>query len=66
MELLIKNDTATSGWPNVYTEGSLKIDIVSANSVDPDEMPLSVAFHLGCHCLPFMVFLVLKGLKELQ
>ena len=66
MELLIKNDTATSGWSIVYIEGShvkfqkqniiflsLKIDFVSANSTDPDEMSLYVAFHLGLHCLPY-------------
>ena len=26
------------------------------NSVDPDEMPHSVAFHLGLHCLPKHMF----------
>ena len=30
---------------------SLKIVFVLANSVDPDEMPHSNAFHLGLHCL---------------
>ena len=30
---------------------SLKIVFVLANSVDPDEMPHSKAFHLGLHCL---------------
>ena len=30
---------------------SLKIVFVLANSVDPDEMPHSEAFHLGLHCL---------------
>ena len=30
---------------------SLKIEYVSPNSADPDEMPHSVAFHLGLHCL---------------
>ena len=29
---------------------SLKMDVVS-NSVDLDEMPHYVAFHLGLHCL---------------
>ena len=31
---------------------SLKIVFVLANSVDPDEIPLNVAFHQGLHCLP--------------
>ena len=31
---------------------SLNLLVVSANSVDPDEMPLYVAFHQGLHCLP--------------
>ena len=31
---------------------SLKIILVLANSVDPDEMPHYVALHLGLHCLP--------------
>ena len=31
---------------------SLKIFFILANGVNPDEMPLSVAFHLGFHCLP--------------
>ena len=26
--------------------------VILANSVDPDEMPPYVAFHLGLHCLP--------------
>ena len=30
---------------------SLKIVFVLANSVDPDEMQHSKAFHLGLHCL---------------
>ena len=30
---------------------SLKIDLILANSVDPDEMPHYAAFHLGLHCL---------------
>ena len=41
------------------------VDIL-ANSVDPDEMPHSVAFHQGLHCLPkylFMGFPVCKGLN---
>ena len=35
-----------------------------ANSVDPDEMPLNAAFHLGLHCLPMYVFRSHKGLRE--
>ena len=35
---------------------SLKIDSVLANSVDPDEMPHNVAFHLGFNCLPKYLF----------
>ena len=30
---------------------SLNIVFVLANSVDPDKMPHSKAFHLGLHCL---------------
>ena len=54
---------AKSGWSIVYIDKSvynfpkniiflsLKIEFVSPNSADPDEMPHSVAFHLGLHCL---------------
>ena len=31
---------------------SLKIDLILANSADPDEMPPDAAFHLGFHWLP--------------
>ena len=31
---------------------SLKNDLTSAKSVDPDEMPFYVTFHLGLHFLP--------------
>ena len=31
---------------------SLKSHFVLANSADPDEIPHSVAFHLGLHCFP--------------
>ena len=31
---------------------SLKIVIIIANIVDPDEMQHHAAFHLGLHCLP--------------
>ena len=40
------------------------IVFVSANSADPDEVPLYVAFHLGLHCLlqyPFRDFQNTKG-----
>ena len=43
---------------------SLKIVLVLANSVDPDEMPHYGAFHLGLHCLlknPFRGFQYTKG-----
>ena len=36
---------------------SLKIVFILANSVDPDEMPHTVAFHLGLHCLPKYLFM---------
>ena len=35
---------------------SLKINFVSANSTDPDEMPRYALFHLGLHCLPTCPF----------
>ena len=35
---------------------SLRILIVLANSVDPDEMPHHAEFHLGLHCLPKYAF----------
>ena len=31
--------------------------ILSANSVDPDQMPHYVASDLGLHCLPFFPFM---------
>ena len=48
-----------NGNPNLVCENkisnedvlqSLKIVFTLANSVDPDEMPQNVAFHLGLHC----------------
>ena len=30
----------------------MEIVFILANSIDPDEMPLHAAFHLGLHCLP--------------
>ena len=65
-----------NGW--IYVEGSQiiifkkycilfspKIDLVLANSADPDEMPHNAAFHLGLQCLPkyqFWGFWPSKGL----
>ena len=40
------------------------IVFVSANSVDPDEMPHHVAFHLGLHCLPKYAFRSHKYIKQ--
>ena len=37
---------------NVNVFLSLKIVLISANSVDSDEMQHYAAFHLGLHCLP--------------
>ena len=31
---------------------SLTVDLIFANSADPDEMQQYAAFHLGLHCLP--------------
>ena len=42
---------------------SLKIDFVSANSEDPDEMPHNAAFHLDLHCLPNYLFRGLRSTK---
>ena len=36
---------------------SLKIVLMAAKSVDPDEMQHHVAFHLGLHCLPNYPFM---------
>ena len=38
--------------PNYDAFLPLKIDLTSAKSVDPDEMPHFAEFHLGLHCLP--------------
>ena len=62
IEFSIKLHTIKSGWSIVYIEASqvenfkniaflsLKIDFVSANSAEPDEMQHYAAFHLGLHC----------------
>ena len=39
-------------WSIVYIKGLLSLNIVLANSADPDEMQHYGAFHLGLHCLP--------------
>ena len=36
---------------NQTSKNPLKIDLVFANSADPDEMPQKEAFYLGLHCL---------------
>ena len=74
----VQFNTVKSGWFIVYVLGvagcyfqkcciiflSLKINFVTANSADADEMPCSVAFHLG-HCslqkYPFWGFPSTKG-----
>ena len=35
---------------------SLKIAVILANSVDPDEMPPYAGLHLSLHCLPKYLF----------
>ena len=50
-------------FPQNITFLSLKIALVLANTVDPDEMQHIVAFQLGLHCLP--KFPVSKGLNTL-
>ena len=63
MEFTIEFDTIKTGCSIVYIEGSqviiskkfvfsLKIDFVTANCADPDEMLHYAAFDLGLHCLP--------------
>ena len=63
MDFPIHIDTIRMELPIVYFKGSqvdiskswcvlfLKIVLVLANSVDPDEMQHCAAFHLGLHCL---------------
>ena len=41
------------------------IDFVLANSVDPDEMLLYAAFHLGLHCLLKYLFWGFEGLSKI-
>ena len=45
---------------------SLKVDLILANSADPDEMQHNAAFHLGLLCLPtypFRAFEYKKGIS---
>ena len=65
------SDTMNLGWPSEHIKGSEAINskmrctsvpeafFILANNTNPDEMPRSVAFHLGLHCLskyPFRSF----------
>ena len=50
-----------SEFANYYVFLSLKIVLISSKSVDPVEMPHSVAFYLGLHCLPKYPF---KGFQQ--
>ena len=34
----------------------IEIPVINANSVDPDQMPHSMASDLGLHCLPMSLF----------
>ena len=43
---------------------SLEIVFILANSAEPDEMPLSVAFHLFFHCLSKYPFRGFQYTKE--
>ena len=67
-----------SRWSVVYIEGSqvlisiflifrsLKIDFAVVNSVDPDEMPHYVAFHLDLFCLPTYIRLGVSGPQNVK
>ena len=68
----MKFGTVKSGWSIVYIEVIikknivflfLKIDLVLANSTDPDEMHHSVAFHLDLHCLQKYLFWCWQSIK---
>ena len=56
MEFFVKFYTVKhfTGSPVIISKNivfiSLKIDLVLANSADPDKMPLFATFHLGLHC----------------
>ena len=42
---------------------SLKVVLILANNVGPDEMQHHAAFHLGLHCLPKYPFRGLQNTK---
>ena len=44
---------------------SLMINIVLANSANPDEVPHYAAFHLGIHCLAKYTFRGFQSTKKL-
>ena len=64
MDFPIHIDTISIGLPILYVKGSqigffnngvfqsLKVNLILANSADPDEMQHHAAFHLGLQCLP--------------
>ena len=71
MDFPIHIDTTSMGVPIVYFKGSqakyylnfdvflsLKVFLILANRIDPDEMQHYAAFHLGLHCLPKYLFRV--------
>ena len=73
MDFPIHIDTISKGLSIGYFQGvtgiivlnldvflSLKVVLISANSVDPDDMKHYDAFHLGLHCLP--KYVLCKGL----
>ena len=45
---------------------SLNIGFILVNSADLDEMPHSVAFHLGLHCFPKYLFMGLCACNALS
>ena len=73
LKISIKFDAVRSGRSIIYTDSknilhvpvflSLKINLVLANSADPDEMSHGVTFHLGLHGLPKYLFKV-SGLQR--
>ena len=42
----------------------LKIAFILANSADPDEMLHIAAVHLGLHCLPKYLFIIIQNVKK--
>ena len=53
---ILRGHTHTLKFLNYDVFLSLKIVLTTAKSVDTDEMPHFVAFHLGLHCLPKYLF----------